>query len=181
MWLVVTNRPKAVLKELLAEPLEGWPNGFYRTKVPALPLHIVTVRELPRERSTLVLRLMGAKKVLRDALEDLGTLPEGAWERTSAAGAVDVLHSLSSKASQLKDPDEKAIVMNATSLYEQIKEAGREEGRKALLLRMLGRRFGELPRAVVARVEAADSAQLDRWGERLVKATTLNDVFGRKR
>lgn len=75
--------------------------------------------------------------------------------------------------------------MNATALYEQIKEegrkVGREEGRKALLLRMLSHRFGELSRTVVARINAADSAQLDRWGERLVTAATLDEVFGRKR
>lgn len=181
MWLVATDRPKAVLKELLAEPLKGWPAGFYRTKMPALPLHLVTVGELPRVRDTLVLRLMGAKKVLRDALEELGTLPEAAWERTAATGAVGVLHSLAAKASRLSDPNEKAIVMNATALYEQIKEEGREEGRKALLLRMLSHRFGELSRTVVARINAADSAQLDRWGERLVTAATLDEVFGRKR
>ena len=193
MWLVTNDRPRSVLKELLAEPLEGWPTGFYRMKVPALPLYVVTARDLPRVRETLVLRLMGSKKVLRDALEELGTLPESAWERTAATGAVGVLHSLASKASTLSNPTEKAIVMNATALYEQIKEEGREEGRrrgreegraegkKGLLRRMLGHRFGELPPTVVARIDAANSSQLDRWGERLVTATTLNEVFKHSR
>ena len=111
---------------------------------------------------------MGARKVLRAALEDLLTLPEGA-----------------AKASRLTDPDEKAIVMNATALYEQIKDKGREEGREQalrdLLFRQLTRRFGELPRAVVERIDAADSAKLDRWDERFVTAATLDEVFGRKR
>lgn len=112
--------------------------------------------------------------------KDTKPLPPGLFGTMIASSCAFEIFTMGAK-KVLKDPDEKAIVMNATSLYEQIKEAGREEGRKALLLRMLGRRFGELPRAVVVRVEAADSAQLDRWGERLVKATTLNDVFGRKR
>ncbi|MBX3234491.1 MAG: hypothetical protein KF837_44780, partial [Labilithrix sp.] len=69
---------------------------------------------------------MGAGKVLADALQELSTLPSSAWERAAAAGAIGVLHSLTATTS---DPNERAIVMNARAVYEQILEKGRQEGR----------------------------------------------------
>jgi hypothetical protein len=54
---------------------------------------------------------------------------------------------------------------------------GRQEGERALLLRLLRARFGELPATAVARVEAADIAAVERWGERVLSAKTLADVL----
>jgi hypothetical protein len=38
-------------------------------------------------------------------------------------------------------------------------------------------RFGDLPAAAGARVEAADAPTLERWGLHVLTATTLDDVF----
>jgi hypothetical protein len=47
---------------------------------------VVVLGELPRERSTLLIRLMGGGRVLREAIEDLRPLPEDAPERAIALG-----------------------------------------------------------------------------------------------
>lgn len=54
---------------------------------------------------------------------------------------------------------------------------GRKAGERSLLLRLLRTRFGELPPAAVARIEAAEMADLERWSERLFGARTLADVL----
>ncbi|KYF58941.1 hypothetical protein BE08_05670 [Sorangium cellulosum] len=54
---------------------------------------------------------------------------------------------------------------------------GRQEGERAILLRQLRARFGDLPDAAVARVEAAETAALERWAERVLSANTLADVL----
>lgn len=67
----------------------------------------------------------------------------------------------------------------------QWKEEGLEEGRREglqqgearLVLRLLKRRFGPLPPDVRARVEVADADTLLVWGERVLSATTLEQVF----
>jgi hypothetical protein len=63
----------------------------------------------------------------------------------------------------------------------QGRREGREEGRKdgavTLLTLQLRKRFGELPDCVRARVSEASADQLERWGERLLEASTLDDVF----
>ncbi|MCF8167324.1 MAG: DUF4351 domain-containing protein [Rhodoferax sp.] len=46
-----------------------------------------------------------------------------------------------------------------------------------MLQRQLVRRFGALPSEIVAQVAAATSAQLERWGGRVLDAATLTEVF----
>jgi class 3 adenylate cyclase len=55
---------------------------------------------------------------------------------------------------------------------------GERNGESRLLLKQLRLRFGELPAAVVARVEAAEVPDLDVWGERVMTASRLEDVLG---
>jgi hypothetical protein len=52
---------------------------------------------------------------------------------------------------------------------------GRREGERELLLRA---RFGELPPATVARIEAAELEALEAWGLRLMTAGSVDEVLG---
>ena len=54
---------------------------------------------------------------------------------------------------------------------------GRNEGARALLTRQLTRRFGPLPEAAMNRLQAAGPEQLECWGECLLSAGSLDDVF----
>ena len=54
---------------------------------------------------------------------------------------------------------------------------GLTEARQQTLLRQLQRRFGALPPDAAARVLAAGPADLDRWLDRILEATTVDDVF----
>ena len=45
----------------------------------------------------------------------------------------------------------------------RIWQATRREGERNLLLRQLHARFDELPAAVVARIEAAEAVEIERW------------------
>jgi hypothetical protein len=56
-------------------------------------------------------------------------------------------------------------------------QKGRQEGERKLLVRQLRRRFGELPAAVLARIEHADEATLERWSEELLDAPSLTALF----
>ena len=55
---------------------------------------------------------------------------------------------------------------------------GRTEGRRELLVRLLRARFGELSEVAVARINAADVAELDIWAERVLSAPTLAEALG---
>ena len=60
---------------------------------------------------------------------------------------------------------------------EQGVRQGRAEGERAVLERLLFRRFGELPQAVGARLGGAAEAELEAWADRVLDAATLDDVF----
>lgn len=49
-------------------------------------------------------------------------------------------------------------------------EKGMEKGEALMLQRQLTRRFGPLPSTLLARIAAANSAQLEEWGERVLDA-----------
>ena len=61
---------------------------------------------------------------------------------------------------------------------EEGRQQGRQEGEAQLLTRMLERRFGPLSAADQARIQHADAEELLEWGERLLTARTLPEVFG---
>lgn len=54
---------------------------------------------------------------------------------------------------------------------------GRLQSRTELITRQLTKRFGTLPADVLARIASADLATLDLWGDRLLDAGSLAEVF----
>ncbi len=57
-------------------------------------------------------------------------------------------------------------------------EKGIEKGEADMLLWQLERKFGEVPLEYRQRIDDADSTQLLLWGERILTAETIDDVFG---
>ena len=58
------------------------------------------------------------------------------------------------------------------------RKEGRQEGEATLLLRLLERKFGALDRRVLRRIRRAEAETLLEWGERLLTAKSLAEVFG---
>ncbi|MFW5724306.1 MAG: DUF4351 domain-containing protein [Halochromatium sp.] len=54
---------------------------------------------------------------------------------------------------------------------------GFDKGEAALLERQLRKRFGPLDADTEARLQAASSAEIERWAERIFDARQLADVF----
>jgi hypothetical protein len=72
---------------------------------------------------------------------------------------------------------EHAMKLREQQGIEQGIEQGIVRGRRALLLRQLRHRFGPLDAPLVERVEAASGDQLDIWGERILDAEHVDEVF----
>ena len=76
------------------------------------------------------------------------------------------------------DSSAKEAVMNAAQrLIEQGIEQGIDKGRQRLLLKLMRLKFGELTSDVVTRVEQSRGDELDAWGERILIAATVEEVF----
>jgi len=63
---------------------------------------------------------------------------------------------------------------------EEGREEGREvgviEGKRETILRLLATKFGDLPRDIAAKAEAMSAAELDSVIDRLLTATTLDEL-----
>ena len=54
---------------------------------------------------------------------------------------------------------------------------GRAEGERAVLERLLRRRFGQLPPEAAERLRGAPEAELEAWADNVLDARTLDEVF----
>lgn len=68
------------------------------------------------------------------------------------------------------------ITLKQTRVYREIKEEGREEEARSLILRQLTRRVGELPQQVRERIETLCLEQLENLGEALLDFTSMADL-----
>lgn len=70
--------------------------------------------------------------------------------------------------------------MRESVIYQEILEEGRQEGRqegeRSLILRLLSRRFGELPEATRSRIETLSIEQLEALAEALLDFGSIADL-----
>ncbi|WP_437666250.1 hypothetical protein [Sorangium sp. So ce1182] len=165
LWIMSTGRPAAVLDGLRVTPMAGWPAGVYEG--PGLLRTVVVVLgELPRERSTLLIRLMGGGRVLREAIEELRQLPDDAPERAIAVGPLLRFRAAITGPGPAT-PEEEEFVMTTQELVEQFIEQGRTQGMQAMAqstIALYEARFGSMPPALRSAVEAMrDLPTLQKW------------------
>ncbi|MCC5789548.1 MAG: DUF4351 domain-containing protein [Opitutales bacterium] len=58
------------------------------------------------------------------------------------------------------------------------REEGRQEGERMILQRLIARKFGELDYVSQEKLNHAGLEELECWGERILDAKTLEEVFG---
>lgn len=63
------------------------------------------------------------------------------------------------------------------SIADWFAEQGRQDALRTALLRMLRTRFGTVPEAAAARIQAAETGQLNSWLDRLLTASSLDEVL----
>jgi predicted transposase/invertase (TIGR01784 family) len=84
-------------------------------------------------------------------------------------------------------------IMKESAFYQEILQEGRQEGRQkglqegrqegrqegevALLMRLLVKRFGNVSESIESRLIQASIADLELWGDRILDAKTLTDIF----
>jgi flagellar biosynthesis/type III secretory pathway protein FliH len=72
---------------------------------------------------------------------------------------------------------EKGIEQGIEKGIEQGIEQGVAQGERAVLAHLLARRFGPLDEATRQRLDAAGSAELERWADNILDAASLDAVF----
>jgi flagellar biosynthesis/type III secretory pathway protein FliH len=88
----------------------------------------VVIRELPSTRETLLLRLMGAASVLRQAVAELLALPDAAPERTLALPLLVSLRLEIAEDPAQRTSDDVEFLMSTHDIVEAWKQQWLEEG-----------------------------------------------------
>jgi hypothetical protein len=207
VWILSAGRPTTALLALSAVRARGWPRGVYVSPGVLLApdgapldgvaglggllrLGIVVASELPRDRSTILVRLMAAGQVLRGALEDLAELPDDAHEHALASDILPGLrHALAKKTELTAEEQElmedwKAI---GRRISEKLRKEGRKEGRdegrlvqaRAAVRRVLTARELAVSAAEQAQIDACnDLATLERWLDQALTASSTAEALG---
>ncbi|HEX7843932.1 MAG TPA: hypothetical protein VF469_40940, partial [Kofleriaceae bacterium] len=110
LWIIAAGAPKTLLTKLRLEPAPDWPAGVYFFGEDILRVGVVVASELPRERTTLLVRLMAAGPLLPQAVKEVASLPPDAHERAVAEPILlNFQHVLGLESSQT--PDEQEFIM----------------------------------------------------------------------
>jgi hypothetical protein len=116
-WLLCAERPTATLAALGLEAVTSLSAGVYAS-APALGLGAIALDELPTERSTLTLRLLGRGAVLARALDELVALPVGSPERRVALPLLAKLRfELAGEPGG--DPEEQELIMALKPTFDE--------------------------------------------------------------
>ncbi|KYF55067.1 hypothetical protein BE08_20245 [Sorangium cellulosum] len=181
------GRPETVLDAYRCEPVQP---GVYHA-VPGLVMRVIVLAELPRTRGTLLLRLLGSGRVLREALADLAALPDHAWEKGIVKPLLIHFRLGADEPTTDKEDDVSAEIRAWVEEYEknlraEARTEGRREGHKEgrteeaarAVLTALRVRGIAVPDTARERILAEkDPETLERWLERAVVAPSLAEVL----
>jgi hypothetical protein len=107
-----------ILTKLRLQPGRSWPAGVYFFGEDVLRVGIVVASELPRDRATLLVRLMAAGPLLAQAIEELSALPPSAHERAVAEQIlVNLQHALGQQ--PRRTPEEQEFIVTMYKTWEE--------------------------------------------------------------
>jgi hypothetical protein len=173
LWIIAAGAPMAILTKLGPKPARGWPAGVYFFGEDVLRVGIVVASELPRDRSTLLVRLMAAGPLLAQAIKELSALPPNAHERVVAEQILlNLQNALGHK--PRRTPREQEFIVTMYTSWEE----GRIEARARDVLTVLRVRGIAVPEAARKRILAQkDLQRLERWLEKATIATSIGEVI----
>jgi hypothetical protein len=156
---------------------DDWPTGVYWFGEDVLRVGLVAARELPRERTTLLVRLMAAGPLLASAVLEVARLAPDAPERAVAEPILlDFQRMLGQHESRTSDEQEFLMAMQQT--WEDARTEGLIAAQVKALLTVLRARGIAVPDAAQRRIQAErDLARLERWIERASVASSIAEVI----
>jgi hypothetical protein len=196
-WVISSGRPDAGIAGLGFRPMIDAPRGIYDSP-PLQHTRLVVVSELPATRDTLLVRLLGAGSVLKQAITELQSLPADEPERRLALPALLRLRLAvpTDPAQQTKEDQEflmdtqdvveawlqeaiqKGVKQGVEQGVKQGLQQGIQQGERKLLLLQLRQRFGaEVDADIEHRIAMAPAEQIELWGARLLSAGTLAELL----
>ena len=128
-WVISSGRPDGGIDGLWLRPVAGSPGGIYEGP-PLLWTRLVVVNELPVTRDTLLVRLLGAGAVLKQAIAELKELHAEAPERTLALPILLRLRLTVPSDPAKQTTDDQEFLMDTQDIVETWRREAVQEGVK---------------------------------------------------
>jgi Domain of unknown function (DUF4351) len=174
LWILSPTVSERVVQGFGAGHDPSWAEGFYFLP-PQFRTVLVAIHQLPVNRETLWLRLMGRDGVQRQAIAELIALPSEHPMKRSTMEYLAVLQ-ISLNVGQNLSTDERAIAMNLTPVYEKWRQETLQEGERSLILRQLTHRIGPIASNIETQISAFSVSQLEELGEALLDFSSAADL-----
>ena len=176
LWIIAAAISVPLLRKLGVTTAPGWPVGVHFHGDDLYRVGIVVADQLPRDRSTLLVRIMAAGPALPDAVAELAALPEDAHERVVAEQIlVHLRHVIGKKPG--RSPEEEEFIMSMQGTWKEARKEGEAVARASAVLTVLRTRGITVPDAARERILGEkDPKRLERWLEKAVVAASVVEV-----
>ncbi|MCA2665370.1 MAG: DUF4351 domain-containing protein, partial [Microcystis sp. M114S2] len=183
LWILTPTASQRIITAFSALNHPDWGEGIYFL-APALTTAIIVLHQLPETPETLWLRLLGRGGTRSRAIDELEALsPHHPFKSAS----LKLLYNLSRNLQALpkRTQEERKFIMRLAPLYEQDREKaiqqeeaiGLQQGEAKLVLRLLKRRFGELPPHITETIQKLSVEKLEDLGEALLDFDSQADLI----
>ena len=175
LWILTPTASQRIITAFSALNHPDWGEGIYFLP-PALTTAIIVLHQLPETPETLWLRLLGRGGTRTRAIDELETLsPSHPFKSAS----LKLLYNLSRNLQALpkRTQEERKFIMRLAPLYEQDREKAIQQGEANLVLRLLKRRFGELPPHITETIQKLSVEKLEDLGEALLDFESQADLI----
>lgn len=189
MWVLTSGRPDGVLAAYGCRPVPDAPAGFYRA-LDVLNLWFVVLPELPRERDTLILRLLGSSALRLEALAEIKAIPGDDPDSKALIPILVYVQAIIEKDPRIPGP-EKEEFMNAMRqeferFRQSIADAARGDGEKkgekkgvaeSILIVLEARGLSVTEEARRAILACEDPALLQTWLKQALSARNTDEIL----
>jgi hypothetical protein len=167
LWILTPTASQRIITAFSALNHPDWGEGIYFLP-PALTTSLIVLHQLPETPETLWLRLLGRGGTRTRAIDELEALSP---HNPLKSASLKLLYNLSRNLQALpkRTQEERKFIMRLAPLYEQDREKaiqqgeaiGLQKGEAKLVLRLLNRRFGQLPPNITETIEKLAVEQLE--------------------
>ena len=183
LWILTPTASQRIITAFSALNHPDWGEGIYFLP-PALTTSLIVLHQLPETPETLWLRLLGRGGTRSRAIDELEALSSS---HPFKSASLKLLYNLSRNLQALpkRTQEESKFIMRLAPLYEQDREKaiqqeeaiGLQQGEANLVLRLLNRRFGELPPHITETIQKLTVEQLEDLGEALLDFKSQADLI----
>jgi Domain of unknown function (DUF4351) len=191
LWILAPTLSKPLLAEFAGTlTTEFAPTGVYLLP-PGFKTGIIVIHQLPKTAETLWFRLLGKDKVQSNAIAEVAALPQAHPCRQDALSWLGNLKVIL-EARETREPEEEDLMMQLSPLFlEKLQAAelvgeqrgevngknqGRAEEARALIIRQLTRKLGNIDPSLLIKIEALSLERVELLGEDLLDFTSIENL-----